>query len=111
MYTRVSPEEVTVVWRWGVVDRVPIVEPAASHVFALSPVMGIFHVLEETIFYDYNYIPAVLRRLCEEGVVDVVVFLQRALLHYEGPVNGEYLLPNETCTMLLMILGAQLLRW
>ena len=82
MYTRVSPEEVTVVWRWGVVDRVPIVEPAASHVFALSPVMGIFHVLEETIFYDYNYIPAVLRRLCEEGVVYVVVLLQRALLHY-----------------------------
>ena len=72
-------------------DGVPIVEPAASHVLALSPVKGIFHVLEETIFYDYNYIPAVLRRLCEEGVVYVVVLLQRALLHYKKcPMNCSY---------------------
>ena len=67
-----------------------MVEPAAAHVLAL--------------------LPAVLGRLGEELVVDVVVLLQRALLRLEGS-KKEIKREKETLTLSRMMRGAQLLRW
>ena len=71
-----------------------MVEPAAAHVLAL--------------------LPAVLGRLGEELVVDVVVLLQRALLRLEGSKKEikrekemSYLVPNDARRAALEVVAHQ----